>query len=44
MTIVADGSPSDIPVAARRLDDGSIRFEGELNVFAARLHLDDRRG
>ena len=51
--IVADGPPLDILAAARRSDDGSIPFEGVLNVFAARiedhapghnatrLHLDD---
>ena len=50
--IVADG-PLDILAAARRSDDGSIPFEGVLNIFATRLedhapghnatclHLDD---
>jgi molybdate transport system ATP-binding protein len=50
---VADGPPLDVLAAARRSDDGSVPFEGVLNVFAARieehapeqnatrLHLDD---
>jgi molybdate transport system ATP-binding protein len=35
--VVADGPPPDTLAAARRSDDGSIPFEGVLNVFAARL-------
>jgi molybdate transport system ATP-binding protein len=36
-TIVAEGPPLDVLAAARRADDGSIPFEGVLNVFAARI-------
>ena len=32
--IVAEGPPLDVLAAARRSDDGSIPFEGVLNVFA----------
>jgi molybdate transport system ATP-binding protein len=51
--IVAEGPPLDVLAAARRSDDGSIAFEGVLNVFlahvadhapehnATRLRLDD---
>jgi molybdate transport system ATP-binding protein len=35
--IVAEGPPLDVLAAARRSDDGSIPFEGVLNVFAARI-------
>ncbi len=35
--IVAEGPPLDVLAAARRSDDGSIPFEGVLNVFAARV-------
>jgi len=35
--IVAEGPPLDVLAAARRSDDGSIPFEGVLNVFSARV-------
>jgi molybdate transport system ATP-binding protein len=35
--IIADGPPLDVLAAARRSDDGSIQFEGVLNVFSARV-------
>jgi molybdate transport system ATP-binding protein len=35
--IVADGPPLDVLAAARRSDDGSVPFEGVLNVFSARV-------
>jgi molybdate transport system ATP-binding protein len=35
--IVAEGPPLDVLAAARRAGDGSIPFEGVLNVFSARV-------
>jgi molybdate transport system ATP-binding protein len=35
--VVAEGPPLDVLAAARRPDDGSIPFEGVLNVFSARV-------
>jgi molybdate transport system ATP-binding protein len=35
--IVAEGPPLDVLAAARRPDDGSVPFEGVLNVFSGRV-------
>jgi molybdate transport system ATP-binding protein len=35
--IVAEGQPLDVLAAARRPDDGSVAFEGVLNVFSGRV-------